>query len=335
MSGVSNLYTVEFLEQTRQHLKPGGVFLQFFISYGMDEYSLRSLFKAILQVYPYVQLWSADASDLLIVGSESPLILDWRAAVNTLAQPKMGKELSRININSVHNFLENYMLDAQQLAAYVGDVTINSDKTPIVEFNSPKSIGTGTWVKHARVLFKESGASGQKAPVRGMDYQENNGVMLPVAGVRLEGTNWNITRNDWLLDRQVAIDAGTNTYGLALGQQAVIFAENEEVSVKVIANIAATDRATSRASLQSLLSFGLPDGIESRGKITVKNKNYYWGIGVGTDTNQELFAISFECGLEGHMSARLLVIFAEKQLQSGFALSDKIQSFIDRVHCIH
>ncbi|NOY24500.1 MAG: hypothetical protein GXP62_01370 [Oligoflexia bacterium] len=139
LSGVSNLFTQEFLEQGKRKLKPGGVWSQWVQMYGMDEDDLRSLVGTFAQVYPYIRLFSTiDDADLVLIGSESPLSVD-EADLARLFQisPAINRELQTIGIFDATDLLTRYQKDRQGVLAFVGDVPVNTDDNMRIEYSAP------------------------------------------------------------------------------------------------------------------------------------------------------------------------------------------------------
>jgi spermidine synthase len=75
-AGASHLYTREFMQQARDHLREDGVFLQWMNVSFLDEDLLRTLTATLLDVFANVRLYRPDPSTLVFIGSDSPLELE-------------------------------------------------------------------------------------------------------------------------------------------------------------------------------------------------------------------------------------------------------------------
>jgi spermidine synthase len=145
LSGVSNLFTREFLEMGKRKLKKGGVWAHWIQLYGMDTADVRSLLGTFADVYPYVALFSTirDA-DLVMIGSEQPL--DFSAATLDAfvhSEPDVEADLDRIGIDSGSDLLARYQMDRQQMLALAHGVERNTDDNMRIEY-SARSISTTT-----------------------------------------------------------------------------------------------------------------------------------------------------------------------------------------------
>jgi len=75
-AGASHLYTREFMQQARDHLRDSGVVVQWMNVSFLDEDLLRSLAATLLDVFENVRLYRPDPSTLVFLGSDSPLDLE-------------------------------------------------------------------------------------------------------------------------------------------------------------------------------------------------------------------------------------------------------------------
>ncbi len=138
--GVANLFTREFFELGRGRLKEDGVFVQWLQTYQLSTESLRSVLATYRSVFPHVLVFrvqgAARGKDLILVGSRAPLSL---ARVGERMQdPRVSKELSRININSPTDLEAWFVCDETVLAPAVEGAAINTDDNMLVETSAPR-----------------------------------------------------------------------------------------------------------------------------------------------------------------------------------------------------
>ncbi|MCB0356441.1 MAG: hypothetical protein KDD40_05510, partial [Bdellovibrionales bacterium] len=58
VTGVDLLFTLEFLQEAKNHLKPGGVYAQWFPLFDMDEDTFRMILANFNKVFPWVTVWA-------------------------------------------------------------------------------------------------------------------------------------------------------------------------------------------------------------------------------------------------------------------------------------
>ncbi len=72
-SGASHLYTREFFELAREHLAPGGVFVQWIGMSFVDGEVLASLLATLQGVFPQLEVYMPEPAVLIFLASEAPL----------------------------------------------------------------------------------------------------------------------------------------------------------------------------------------------------------------------------------------------------------------------
>jgi len=71
VTGVENLYTLEFLSAARERLAPGGVYAQWFHLYETDDEALHLVLGTFRRVFGQVAVWLGRDRDLVILGFEN------------------------------------------------------------------------------------------------------------------------------------------------------------------------------------------------------------------------------------------------------------------------
>ncbi|MCK6516139.1 hypothetical protein L6R46_13920, partial [Myxococcota bacterium] len=181
LTGVSNLFTLEFFEMGKTRLKPGGVWSQWVQLYGMGQDDLRSLLRTFATVYPYVVLFATiEDADLVLVGSDRPLPLSVGAAERLLtANPAVAEELRQISILDPFGVLTLYQLDRDGLLEIAGDAPFNTDDNLLVEFSAPRYLHRDTSTENMQLILPKA----QPPPLVG---QEHNVALAQAYALREE-----------------------------------------------------------------------------------------------------------------------------------------------------
>jgi hypothetical protein len=139
VSGVASLFTQEFYGFARQHLKPGGLFVQWLQSYEITDELQSRMIAALLDRFPYVDAYLANASDLVLVASATPLPeLD----VRRLRYSPLDDEATRVGLVDTQAFRLRRIGGREVLLAYVranGGQAGHSDFYPEVALRAPKA----------------------------------------------------------------------------------------------------------------------------------------------------------------------------------------------------
>jgi len=138
--GVANLFTREFFEMGRQRLSEQGVFVQWLQIYQLSTESLRSVLATYHSVFPHVMVFrvggAGNGKDLILVGSNSPLSLDLLS--QRLADERIARELSRVNLNTEADVRSWYICDESRLGPAISGAKINTDDNMHIETTVPR-----------------------------------------------------------------------------------------------------------------------------------------------------------------------------------------------------
>jgi spermidine synthase len=138
--GVANLFTREFFEMGRSRLSEPGVFVQWLQVYQLSTESLRSVLATYQSVFPHVLVFRVGGmgkgKDLILVGSNQPLSLKYLD--ERLADPRIAKELARVNLNNDADVRGWFVCDETKLAPAVAGAKINTDDNMHIETTVPR-----------------------------------------------------------------------------------------------------------------------------------------------------------------------------------------------------
>jgi spermidine synthase len=172
-SGSVYLYTREYYEIARAHLREHGVMCQWLPLTGLSREDVRSVAATFAEVFPHTSLWQS-SHDVLLIGSVDPLPVELASLRERLQAPKVRAQLAAQGLDDPIAFLADQGMDDAMLREYVAGAAINSDDNVRLEFSSPLSIGDPDLrgitlrVNRARSALAASG----EAPVVGLDAEE-------------------------------------------------------------------------------------------------------------------------------------------------------------------
>jgi len=164
ITGVSNLFTIEYFQSALDRLAPEGIMCQWIHSYYMDTETLLVIFRSFNRVFPHSVLWQGSIGDYLILGSRhevTPADIDYAMLFD---DPEIHNDLERIDIHSPEDLANQFILSAEafdRLTATTGHI-LNTDNHPYVEFNAPMSLYQDTVKKNkSKILaFKTQNSDG-------------------------------------------------------------------------------------------------------------------------------------------------------------------------------
>lgn len=134
-SGNSGLYTKEYFDACRHHLKTGGIMTSW-LPLEMPEASFKSVLKTFHSVFPHVSLWLAVThfnKHALLVGSTEPLKIDIGTFFQRFDRFAM-QNLRIVNLDDPALFLDAYKMNESDIAPWVEDASIHTLDHPVLEF---------------------------------------------------------------------------------------------------------------------------------------------------------------------------------------------------------
>ncbi|MEZ4317964.1 MAG: hypothetical protein R3F61_10690 [Myxococcota bacterium] len=163
ITGVSNLFTREFWEMGKKRLKPGGVWSQWVQMYGMDDRDLKSLLRTFATVYPHVILYATiEDADLVLVGSDEPLVPDVSRSAWLLGQPNVQRQLEEVGVTDPYEIVAMFQMDRDDILSSTEGSPLNTDDNMRIEYNAPLNLHRDTHDEN--MIFMLRHAALPKAP---------------------------------------------------------------------------------------------------------------------------------------------------------------------------
>jgi spermidine synthase len=157
ITGVSNLFTREFLEAAASRLAQGGLFAQWFHYYNLGPEDVKVEIHTLLSVFPHLSLWLVPpvgpddgikslGADMLFVGSREPQRIDWPRLERAFADATLGPELRSTQVlKDAAAFAATWAMGRPELERWADDrkafpsgTPLNTDDHPYLEFVAPR-----------------------------------------------------------------------------------------------------------------------------------------------------------------------------------------------------
>jgi len=143
-AGIASLFTREFYEAASSRLGDDGLFVQWLQAYNVDAQTIRTIYATLAAVFPDVETWITEESDLLLIAAKHPVTYDvarlrariteepWRTA---LARVWRADELEAVFARYVAN------ADFARALAPLEEGRLNTDDMTRVEFGFARGLG--------------------------------------------------------------------------------------------------------------------------------------------------------------------------------------------------
>ncbi len=166
MSGPSRLFTREFFKLGKERLAPGGIFAQWIQMYGMKPEILPAVVRTFHAVFPEVLIFRVSQADLLLLGAERALAMNYQRIAQWMGSPEIRNDLARVGVRDPLDLLMKFKLGTAEIADYVGAGPLNTDNNGLIEFAAPKTLYVDTVAENIEKLARIS--RGIAAYVRGI-----------------------------------------------------------------------------------------------------------------------------------------------------------------------
>lgn len=142
ITGVSNLFTVDYWKLARSRLADDGVFCQWAQLYEMSSKNIKIILRSFAEVFPYTYVFSAEdlSSDVILVATNHPLPLDVAALSRNFIDPTLRAELKRGGVESAEDIVAYLLLTPDEIPAFTAGSPLNTDDDAIIEFSAPRDL---------------------------------------------------------------------------------------------------------------------------------------------------------------------------------------------------
>ncbi len=143
IAGIAALYTRDYFRVVARHLAPGGVFGQWLQMYRVTPDFVAVVAANLRAVFPYVQIWFANSSDLVAVASLSPIRWDQGhiAAMMAPGTPSGETIRSWLGMSTPSQLVGHFLLGERGTAMLAASAGFeHTDDDPALEFHAARSM---------------------------------------------------------------------------------------------------------------------------------------------------------------------------------------------------
>jgi spermidine synthase len=139
LAGVSTFYTQEYYRLCLERLAPGGLVSQWVPLHSLNPEIVQSLVYTFTTVFPEYCAFFVNA-DLFLIGSETPLLLDYARIEAKLGAPALAEALVEAGLCDPLEVAASFLLDKAGMDAFASGGQAMSDDRPWAEFAAPKLV---------------------------------------------------------------------------------------------------------------------------------------------------------------------------------------------------
>jgi spermidine synthase len=160
-TGSSALYTYDHFRQCREHLNPGGV-LSCWVPLDLRPEDFAIIVRSFRAAMPHCSLWMVNNclnKHAVLLGTLDPMRIDFQHVKKLVERPDILADLTQIDICSVYEFLDCFVVGAEGLQKIGGDGPLNTDDRPALEFGAAiKRDNDGCWLAILQAMSQNHSA---------------------------------------------------------------------------------------------------------------------------------------------------------------------------------
>ncbi len=298
VSGVSNLFTREFLQQAENRLNENGILVQWYHIYGVNRYSLKALLKSVTDVFPHYTLWYLGGGDIIIVSSNKPLELDYQKQLAFFDSPAIRADLARIDIGSVEGLMSEIMMSSNEAQKLLIGQEANTDDNPIVEFNAPKSIYEYTTGDNISMMFNELQEGTYPLPFINLVKEYEDRIVVPFMGIQIKHSGDDYSEPKWNAVRKAIYVEEAKTHRLLRGMNGEIILHKSWGDVVVHTTMA--QRGSPDETIRSsMLEYEVPKARQTlSGELRAPGVVINWRVGPSQQPGSLKVVLATKCERE-------------------------------------
>jgi spermidine synthase len=134
VKGTSSLYSKQYFELVKQHLRPGGIVTQWVPLYESDIATIKSELATFFDVFPNGTVWgntvNGEGNDLVLLGQVEPMNLNVDALEDRWDRPdyaRVKQSMDAVNFHNATDVLATYAGRASDLKGWLSGAEINED----------------------------------------------------------------------------------------------------------------------------------------------------------------------------------------------------------------
>jgi len=135
VKGTAALYTKEYFEAVKQHLKPGGMFTLYVPLYESDENTVKSELATFLEAFPYGTVWqntvNGEGYDMVFMGQADPLQINVDQIQERMNRPDyalVAESLREVGFPNAIELFATYGGQKADLGPWLAGAEINYDR---------------------------------------------------------------------------------------------------------------------------------------------------------------------------------------------------------------
>jgi spermidine synthase len=143
IAGIATLFTDEYYAAVRQHLAPGGKFVQWVQAYSIAPADLRMIVATLTPHFGDVTLWRAAGPDFLLLGRTDPAVFQFDRLRSLWQNAALRKDFEdSLDVHQPEGLVAYFLLDDSAVRTLSDGGAVNTDDRTLLEYHAPETLLT-------------------------------------------------------------------------------------------------------------------------------------------------------------------------------------------------
>lgn len=141
-AGVADLFSTDFYRAVSKRLGDGGIFLQWLQGYEVDAHVVQIAYASLADVFPNIECWQINVSDLLLVATLEPIDHDVaRLTERALREPYASALRQTWRVDGIEGLYSGYVAGDGLARALARGTATSTDDRPRIEYGFARNVG--------------------------------------------------------------------------------------------------------------------------------------------------------------------------------------------------
>lgn len=255
LSGMGNLFTIEYFSAVRGRLREGGVCCQWLHGYRLSPRTFKSIVKTFATVFPHASLWwiNITGGDYLLIGSAHQPVVSLATLDGAISAYGIKNYMHPEGTMSAYSFLRRFIAADRDLRRFAAEGRLVTDDSAFLEYSASREMYAQVLdILHSELsdlsrpaleILNSEEARDPALRSRLKLYNENERAFIEFIYADSPADPWDhpvyrAKRNDWRRDEDISVAVGQSMTGYAellyVDAQNVPFGEERRMQIRNI-----------------------------------------------------------------------------------------------------
>jgi spermidine synthase len=140
IAGIATLFTDEYYKAVREHLAPGGIFVQWIQGYSLEPIDFRMILATLVPHFPDVTLWHSAGPDFLLLARTDTKPLDFDRSRALWNESRLHEDFSSLRLARPESWPVYFSLNDSEVRTLALGSLHNTDDRTLLEYRAPRAM---------------------------------------------------------------------------------------------------------------------------------------------------------------------------------------------------